>query len=225
MSLSKTLEVLFPGPRRTLLCAVFHEPERWWSLPELAGRAGLRPASLRPHLKELREGELIRQKIEDGRPWFQANPESPVFGDVHSIVTKLTVRTEGETILIVEDQKATAQITRILLESWGYRVLEAHSAPEALEVFTHHGDAIELLLADVIMPGLGGTKLAEELVKRKPELRIIFMSGYPADHINGTEAAFLSKPFNPVGLARVVRRELDRRIWQSKSGAYQMKSP
>jgi CheY-like chemotaxis protein len=217
MSLSKTLEVLFPGPRRTLLCAIFHEPERWWSVPELAGRAGLRPASLRPHLKQLREAGLIRQKIDDGRPWVQANPESPVFGDVQSIVTKLNVRAEGETILIVEDQKATAQITRILLESWGYHVFEAHSGPEALEVFEHHCDSIELLLTDVIMPGAGGVRLAQDLARRKPELRIIYMSGYPAEHLNGTEAAFLSKPFNPAGLARVVRKELDRRLYKMKS--------
>jgi CheY-like chemotaxis protein len=172
---------------------------------------------LRAHLKQLSEGGLIRRKNERGRSLFQADPQSPVFKDLHSIVMKLTVQTEGETILIVEDQKATAQITRILLESWGYHVFEAHSAPEALEVFAHYGDAIELVLTDVIMPGIGGTKLAEELARRKPELRIIFMSGYPADYVNGTEAAFLSKPFNPAGLARVVRKELDRRACQMKS--------
>jgi two-component system cell cycle sensor histidine kinase/response regulator CckA len=177
----------------------------------------MQPASLRPHLKLLREGGLIRQKVEGGRPWFQADPGSPVFADVQSIVTKLTAEAEGETILIVEDQPATAQITRILLESWGYRVLEAHSAGEALDLFEHHRQSIELLLTDVIMPGLSGSKLAQDLVQRKPTLRIIYMSGYPAEHVNGTEAAFLSKPFNPAGLARVVRRELDRRAFKMKS--------
>ena len=217
MGQSKTLEALFPGPRRTVLCAMFHEPERWWSVPELAGRAGIHPGSLRPHLKQLREGELICQKAEAGRPWYKADTTSPIFADLQSIVTKLTAQAEGETILIVEDQKATAQITRILLESWGYNVLEAHSGTEALEVFEHHCDSIELLLTDVIMPGVGGVGLAQDLARRKPELRIIYMSGYPAEHLNGTEAAFLSKPFNPAGLARVVRKELDRRLYKMKS--------
>jgi CheY-like chemotaxis protein len=211
MSQWKTLEALFPGPRRTLLCAIFHEPERWWSLAELAGRAGIRPSSLRPHLKQLCEGGLIRNKEEGGRCWYQADPGSTVFADLHSIVNKLTVCADGETILIVEDQKATAQITRILLESWGYRVFEAHSEPEALEVFERHCESIELLLTDVIMPGEGGVRLATHLQRRKPELRIIYMSGYPADHLIGIQGAFLSKPFNPAGLARTVRKELDRR--------------
>jgi CheY-like chemotaxis protein len=217
MSQSKALEALFPGPRRTILCAIFHAPERWWSLLELAGRAGIRPGSLRPHLRQLREGGLIRQRADGGRAWFQADSGSPVFADVHSIVTKLTARERGETILIVEDQMATAQITRILLESWGYRVLEAHSGPEALEVFEHNSDAIELLLTDVIMPGLGGVQLAEDLARRKPELRIVYMSGYPAEQLDGGHAAFLPKPFNPAGLARTVRKELDRCTRKMKS--------
>jgi CheY-like chemotaxis protein len=162
-------------------------------------------------LKHLREGGLLRAKVERGRLWFQPDPGCPVFADVQSIVNKLMARTAGETILIVEDQQATAQITRILLESWGYRVLEAHSGPEALDVFTRHRESIELVLTDVVMPGLGGDRLARELLTRKPGLRVVYMSGYPADHLNGAEAAFLSKPFNPAGLARVVRKELDRR--------------
>jgi CheY-like chemotaxis protein len=211
MSQSKTLEALFPGLRRTLLCTIFHEPERWWNLPELAGRAGVRMGSLRPHLKQLHDGGLIHKKVEGGRSWFQADVGSPVFADVHSIVTKLTARADRETILIVEDQEATAQITRILLESWGYRVLEAHSGHEAVDLFERNREAVELVLTDVIMPGQGGVQLAQDLARRKPELRIVYMSGYPADLINGSDAAFLSKPFNPAGLARTVRKELDRR--------------
>jgi CheY-like chemotaxis protein len=126
-------------------------------------------------------------------------------------VTKLTPQTNtAETILVVEDQPATAQITRILLESWGYRVLEAHDGNEALSLFARDGDGIHLLLTDVIMPGMNGQQLASELVQRKPELRVVFMSGYPSDHLNQPNAAFLPKPFNPASLSRMVRKELDR---------------
>ena len=124
---------------------------------------------------------------------------------------KLTARSRDcETILIVEDQEATAQITRILLESWGYRVLEAHSGAEALDIFARDGDEVQLVLTDVIMPGMTGPQLARELWRKRPNLRVVFMSGYPADQLNDATAAFLPKPFNPASLSRMIRKELDR---------------
>jgi CheY-like chemotaxis protein len=211
MSDPKTLELLFPPPRRQIFTAMYGESDRWWSLPELAGRAGIQPASLRHHLIELRDAGVIREKAEGGRPWFQANPACPIYEDLQSIVTKLTPQTNtAETILVVEDQPATAQITRILLESWGYRVLEAHDGYEALSLFAKDGDGIHLLLTDVIMPGMYGQQLASELVQRKTELSVVLMSGYPSDHLNQPNAAFLPKPFNPASLSRMVRKELDR---------------
>src|SRR6185369_2752355 len=101
-----------------------------------------------------------------------------VFSEMQAIVTKLTAETrDSETILIVEDQEATAQITRILLESWGYRVIEAHSGLEALQVLASDGDGVQLVLTDVIMPGMNGPELASEILTRRPDLRIVFMSG------------------------------------------------
>jgi CheY-like chemotaxis protein len=190
---------------------MFHEPCRWWSLPELAGRAGLQPGSLRPHMAALRNGGVIREKMEGGRAWFQVDSTCPVFAEIQSLVGKLNPGADrAETILIVEDQTATAQITRILLESWGYRVIEAHSGAEALTLFEQHQDAVQLLLTDMFMPGLRGDQLAAELVHRKPALRVVFMSGYPNEAPNGNGGAFLPKPFNPGSLARTIRHELDR---------------
>jgi CheY-like chemotaxis protein len=205
------LDVIFPGPRRLIFAAMYAEPSRWWSLPELAGRAGMNGATLRQHLGRMRDAGLIREKADGGRPWFQPNPACPVYAEMQAIVTKLTAQTHGaETILIVEDQEATAQITRILLESWGYRVLEAHSGGEALEIFKQDGDAIQLVLTDVIMPGMSGPEIVAELLRRRPGLRVVFMSGYPGDQLLQFDAAFLPKPFNPQGLSRMIRRELDR---------------
>jgi CheY-like chemotaxis protein len=212
MSELNPLDVLFPGARRPILAALYGEPSRWWSLPELAGRAGLSPATLRRHLAHFRDAGLISERADGERDWFQPNPASPVYAEMQAIMTKLTSQTRAaETILIIEDQEATAQITRILLESWGYRVFEAHSGAEALEIFKKDGDAIQLVLTDVIMPGMSGPQIAGELVRQRPGLRVAYMSGYPSDTLNQLDAAFLAKPFNPHSLARMIRRELDRR--------------
>ena len=222
MTDSILLDTLFPAPRRFIFAAMFREPARWWSLPELAGRAGLNGATLRQHLHALRDAGLVRERSKGGRAWFQPNPDCPVFADLHSLIMKLAGCDDRlETILVVEDQPATAKITRILLESWGYRVLETHSGPEALSLFDEQGGAIHLLLTDVIMPGMSGPDIARELVRRKPGLGVILMSGYPADRVERHHAVFLPKPFNPSGLARAVRRELDRvqRIQQSMNGS------
>ncbi len=208
----KALEAIFPGTRRLLFAALFGEPERWWSVQELAGRAGVQPSSLRVHIGALRNSGIVREKNEENRVFLQADPSGPVFAELRAIVRKLTPQGGGaETILVVEDQPATAQITRILLESWGYTVLEAHGGLEALHLFEAHGDGIQLLLSDVLMPDMNGPQLAEELRRRHPGLRVIFMSGYPSEELRQVSHAFLPKPFNPASLAQIVRRELDRR--------------
>jgi CheY-like chemotaxis protein len=221
MNEPKPLDVIFPGPRRLIFAAMYGEPSRWWSLPELAGRAGMNVTTLRQHLGRMREAGLIREKTEGGRLSYQPNPACPVYDEMQAIVTKLTAQTHGaETILIIEDQEATAQITRILLESWGYRVLEAHSGGEAFEIFMQDAGAIQLVLTDVVMPGMSGPQIVTELLRLRPELRVVFMSGSPSDQVFQFDAAFLAKPFNPQGLSRTIRRELDR----PTNGRRQMKS-
>ncbi len=204
------LEAIFPGVRRLVLHAFFGEPERWWSLEELAGKAGVQPRTLRRYLGQLSKGGVIRQKTPTGHACvFQPDPRCPVYGELQSIVVKLTPQANGrETILVVEDQEATAQITRILLESWGYHVLEAHGPEEALNLFD--GKAVHLLLTDVIMPGMSGEEMASEMRRRCPDLRVVFMSGYASEQVRVEDAMFLPKPFNPASLSRMVRKALER---------------
>ena len=204
------LELLFPGPRRAVFAAMYGEPSRWWTIPELAGRAGVSPSTLRTSLARMRAAGILRHQTEGGRHYLQPDPACPVFAEMQGIVAKLTAETRGaETILIVEDQEATAQITRILLESWGYLVLEAHCGAEALEILAKDGTAIQLVLTDVIMPGMNGPQLASEIRSRRPDVRIVFMSGYPSDFLSPPDVAFLPKPFNPASLSRMIRKELD----------------
>ena len=208
----RTLDALFPGPRKFLLAALFGEPDRWWSLGELAGRAGVQPASLRPHITHLRDSGIIREQQDEGKPWFRADESSAVYRELRALLDKLVERADGEMILVVEDQPATAQITRILLESWGYKVLEAHCAAEALEILEMRAAEVRLLLTDVIMPGMNGPQLATHVLQKCPDLPVVFMSGYPSDELLGQDCSFLAKPFNPASLARVVRKGLDRAI-------------
>jgi CheY-like chemotaxis protein len=212
---SQILAALFPPAKRRIFCALFVEIERWWTLPELAGRTGLRPETLDQQVGCLLHRGIVRAKTVAGHVLVQPDPDSRVFAELRSIVTKLGTATAFgtgvHTILIVEDQAATARITRILLESWGYRVLEANSGAEALKMFENHRETIALLLTDVFMPEMSGPQLAEALRRRKPELRVVFMSGSCEEDIEQQRGAtFLAKPFTPETLGRMIHAELDR---------------
>jgi len=204
------LEALFPGAHRFVLGAMFSEPERWWSIEDLAGCAGVRPGSQQAYVARLRKAGILREQTLDQGVRYQPEPACPVYSELRTIVAKLTQPPVcGETILVVEDTEATAQITRILLENWGYIVLEAHSPTEALDLFASHASEVHLLLTDVLMPGMSGPQLAEELRRTQPNLAVVFMSGYPADQFAGPGESYLPKPFNPWTLSQMVRKTLD----------------
>ena len=122
-----------------------------------------------------------------------------------------------ETVLLVEDEYAVRLITRRVLEGHGYKVWEARTAPEALELWSVHSPEIALLLSDVVMPeGVTGRELAEQLQAAKPALKVILMSGYSAGEIGqDTEfirrrgSYFLRKPCPSRLLLETVRRCLD----------------
>jgi signal transduction histidine kinase/FixJ family two-component response regulator/streptogramin lyase len=119
-----------------------------------------------------------------------------------------------ETILLVEDEPAVRAVARHVLLAYGYQVLEAEDGQEALAVASAFTGRIHLLASDVVMPNLGGRQLAEELQKLRPDVRILFLSGYTDDAIlrHGVlEAgiAFLHKPYTPAALGAKVREVLD----------------
>jgi CheY-like chemotaxis protein len=109
------------------------------------------------------------------------------------------------TILLVEDRDALRSIMRELLESYGYSVLEADRADSALDTAANHEGAIDLLLTDVIMPGMRGPELAAWLRERRPEMRVLFMSGYTDEALAAQGAVergvlFIQKPFTTADL-------------------------
>ena len=119
-----------------------------------------------------------------------------------------------ETILLVEDDSSVRNLVRDELRKLGYRVLEAKNGVEACLLATQQAGTLDLLLTDVVMPGMGGLELAHHLSVIKPDLKILFMSGYIDDvglhagHEEGS-SSFLQKPFTPEALARAVRNLLD----------------
>jgi two-component system, cell cycle sensor histidine kinase and response regulator CckA len=120
----------------------------------------------------------------------------------------------SETILLVEDEEMVMDITRSVLELYGYRVLTATNGNEALVVIENHKEPIDLLLTDVIMPGMSGRELADRFAESRPETKVIFMSGYTDSAIEHqgvleTGANFIQKPFATDGMARRVREVLD----------------
>lgn len=121
----------------------------------------------------------------------------------------------AETILLVEDEPALRVLAMHLLESCGYTVLEASDGEKALEVSRQHGGDVHLLLTDVVMPGMSGRVLADELLNKRPQLRVLYTSGYTGQTVgaHGVLAEgsyFLPKPFTKEALARKVREVLDR---------------
>ncbi len=123
------------------------------------------------------------------------------------------VPTGTETILLAEDEQDVREIAREFLESGGYKVIEAKDASEAINLAAKHGGAIDLLVTDMVMPGMTGQELAVHLQREYPGLHIVFMSGY-SEHA-ATEMAhadpsvrLLSKPFSRGALLRAVREIL-----------------
>jgi two-component system, cell cycle sensor histidine kinase and response regulator CckA len=117
----------------------------------------------------------------------------------------------NETILLVEDEESVRRLASLLLERSGYRLLVASSAEEALQTARAFAGEIDLLLTDVVLPGLNGRRLADLLRVERPRTKVVFASGYFDDGgVLEPGSDFIQKPFNPDTLARSVRRALDR---------------
>jgi CheY-like chemotaxis protein len=124
------------------------------------------------------------------------------------------IRGGDETILLVEDEPVLRELARTILHDYHYRVLEAATGVEALQVWDRCQGQVDLLLTDMVMPeGISGRELADQLKVRKPELKVVFTSGYSPEFVGDLPklrgVLFLPKPYPPQQLARVVRECLD----------------
>jgi PAS domain S-box-containing protein len=140
---------------------------------------------------------------------------------VEELAEELTEKVRGEdlprgqeTVLVVEDDAEVRQLSMRILNRQGYRVWQAVNGVEALRICEQQKEPIDLMLTDVVMPQMGGKELAEKVLPLRPQMKVLFTSGYLDDEIvhkilnSGNQ--FLKKPFSPALLARKVREVLDR---------------
>ena len=139
----------------------------------------------------------VRQKSD--KPYAAAPAEKPPGG--------------WETLLLAEDEAAVRQSEKEFLDANGYTVLEARNGDDALRVARNYSEAIHLMITDVVMPRMGGAKLAEQLSTERPEMKVLFVSGYAESTVLQHGAIdmagqFLQKPFTLKSLARKIREVL-----------------
>ncbi len=125
----------------------------------------------------------------------------------------------NETIVVVEDNDAVREVTARVLLRGGYAVLEAAAPSEAIEIFRTFPYPIHLVLTDMVMPKMSGIELVNRLRQMRPEVALLFMSGYLCDPVVRTGQArpvsVLAKPFRADGLLRAVREALDPGVGRS----------
>jgi two-component system cell cycle sensor histidine kinase/response regulator CckA len=144
--------------------------------------------------------------------YFPISPAAPDEVPATPPMERRTLR-GSETILVVEDEERVRAVVCTILRKYGYAVLQAQSGGDALIIAEQHPDPIHLLLTDVVMPRMSGRELAERLLKDRPNMKLLYTSGYTDDAvvrhgIVDSTMAFIQKPITPVALARKVRETL-----------------
>jgi len=203
------------------------------------GETGESPGATRPRLRGLRDHPIfanprrasVRRSAPNGThrqrplplhrtPSFDADPSLPsgdsTEGRRGGPDPAEAVRPTAGTLLVVDDDPNVLKVASKVLRRGGYEVLEAGSGEEALRVAEEVGGKFDLLLTDVVMPGMGGRQVGEGIRARFPKVRVLYMSAYTEDDvllrgIRGAEAAFISKPFTVSGLRDKVRTVLEGR--------------
>jgi len=141
---------------------------------------------------------LIKSRIEEERP-----------ADLPA------VERGTETVLVAEDDAQVRDLTKCVLEGYGYQVMEAEDGEEAMQVFNKNKDKIQLLILDVVMPKKNGKEVYDEIKKIRPDIKTVFTSGYNAEIIHKKGMlekgfGFITKPCSPQELLKKVREELDK---------------
>jgi CheY-like chemotaxis protein len=195
--------------------AMKHLFEPFFTTKERGKGTGLGLSTVHSIVKQSGGDVWVRSAAGEGATFTICLPRAQETGETGDVSTKAHPAKSGnETVLLVEDEESVRRLLTHVLSRRGYRVLDASNAREALKIFERHGPDIHLVLTDIVMPNMSGRELADELRRRRPDLKVIFMSGYTDDVLIRTGAlrpgmSFLQKPLRPDTLAAKVREALD----------------
>lgn len=169
---------------------------------------------------------IVRQS--GGHIWVYSEPGSGTVFKIYFPITEEAAAGEpepkvpdaalhgSETVLVVDDSESLRPVVARMLREYGYTVVDAPDGEQAVRL-AETTEPVHLLLTDIVMPGMNGPALARQLVRRHPDLRVLFMSGYAEtamvrEGLREQSAGFIEKPFTPETLAQEVRRTLDARL-------------
>ena len=191
--------------------ALSHVFEPLFSTHSQASRSGLGLSIVYGIVKQ--NGGGVRVSSEPGHGTTVKVFIPRVEGDESSVTEEPASLRGDETVLVVEDEDGVRELLWKVLTDHGHTVLEARHGRDALSVASEYGLPIQLLLTDVVMPEMGAGQLVDELLAERPELKVLYISGYTNDEvmrrgITRSDAAFIHKPFTPVELMQKVREVL-----------------
>ncbi len=189
--------------------------EPFFTTKDIGEGTGLGLSTVHGIIKQNSGHIQVQSREQEGTTFFINIPRLVSKDVTHEVDDSMTEVLKGtETLLLVEDDHSILDITTLILENQGYQVLAASSPLEALELVKQHTGKLDLMITDVVMPGMSGPDLAKQLMTQDPNLKCIFMSGYTAEFITPEDiqnplTAFLPKPFSGIVLNHAVRKLLD----------------
>jgi two-component system cell cycle sensor histidine kinase/response regulator CckA len=200
------------GMNSQTLASIF---EPFFTTKNRAGNSGLGLATVYGIVRQNHGTITVSSKEAEGTTFKIYLPRSIKHQPEINVVNETdTAHCGKDTILLVEDDRGVMEVVAVFLKSFGYRVLTAESPVEALQLSSTHSGIINLLITDVIMPGMSGVDFALLMKKSRPELKILFISGYSGEAFAkhnkfNPEMPFLSKPFTRTELAAKVHEVLE----------------
>ncbi len=186
--------------------------EPFFTTKGAGGGTGLGLATVYGVVKQSGGHVLVYSEVGKGTTFKIYLPRSVEEVEMVEAPLATTNATGAETVLLVEDEDGVRHLLRTVLRRHGYTVIEARHGAEALTFSDQYSGRIDLLMTDLVMPQMAGTELAARFAERRPDTRVLFMSGYTEHAVLGelgAAAAFIQKPFTPSTIARKVRDVLD----------------